>query len=133
MYLSYTEFTNMGGKLDEDEFNTLEYDSEMIINWYTFNRLKNEVEIPNDVKQCIYRLIPLIKLKQSSITPGANEDNLTTFPIVSQSNDGVSTTYNVLNSSDVIKSCQTEITNIIKMYLTETYDKYGRRILYRGV
>ena len=40
MYLTYAEYQEYGGTLDETTFNNLEFDAESTVNWCTFNRLK---------------------------------------------------------------------------------------------
>ena len=34
MYLTYADYQNMGGTLDETAFNDFEYEAETIVNWY---------------------------------------------------------------------------------------------------
>ena len=42
MYLTYAEYTNMGGTLSETTFNDYEFRAEALINYATFNRLAND-------------------------------------------------------------------------------------------
>ena len=63
MYLSYEDYQEMGGTLEETTFNSFEYEAETIVNWYTFNRLKGEETYPEELAKCIYRLIELAKLE----------------------------------------------------------------------
>ena len=49
MYLTYAEYQAMGGTLSDLDFNFLAYEAESYINWYTFNRLKGNTEIPQEV------------------------------------------------------------------------------------
>ena len=61
MYLTYEEYTEFGGTLDETAFNDTEFDAESLINWYTFNRLKKtewtEALKSEELKRCMYQLI----------------------------------------------------------------------------
>ena len=47
-YLSYEEYKELGGTLDEVPFNELEYECRRIIDSRTQNRLKNAEEIPQE-------------------------------------------------------------------------------------
>ncbi len=49
-YLSYEEYMELGGTLEEVPFNELEYECRRIIDSRTQNRLKNTTEIPEEVK-----------------------------------------------------------------------------------
>ena len=42
MYLTFAEYTAMGGTLSQTTFDDLEFEAEALVNWYTFNRLKND-------------------------------------------------------------------------------------------
>lgn len=63
MYLTYAEYTNMGGTLDETAFNDFEFEAESIVDWYTFNRLHNMTTYPEKLKRCMYSLIKVTALK----------------------------------------------------------------------
>ena len=153
MYLSYEEYQNMGGTLDETAFNDFEFEAECIINWYTFDRLKNETEWPTEVKRCMYKLIGLAKLKADAMTLGSQTTQQTTddgqghtvttttttmSAIASQSNDGVSISYNSVSASQIFEKLSPftkggEIEGIVKMYLQGVVNSLGRKVLYRGL
>ena len=76
MYLTYEEYTAMGGTLDEPTFNDLEYEAEALVNWYTFNRLTKDTQIPSEVKRLIKYLINLITFFPPSHSMKAKEDFL---------------------------------------------------------
>ena len=59
MYLTYAEYQTMGGTLDETTFNDLEFEAEATVNWYTFNRLKNDTTFPEELKRLMKYLIGL--------------------------------------------------------------------------
>jgi len=112
MYLTYEAYQNMGGTLDEAVFNDFEYEAETIVNWYTFNRLKTETEYPDELARCMYRLIMLAKLqadalllgKQRTVTIDAEGNKTITEVetyVKSQSNDGVSTSYNAIDANEL--------------------------------
>ena len=143
MYLTYDEYQEYGGTLDETTFNDFEFEAESIINWYTFDRLKNETDYPEAVKRCIYRLIYMAKLKADAMQLGVlvsttgETSNNSSPAIQSQSNDGVSISYNVLSASELFnvlaaKTKGSEVDQIIQRYLQGIKNSLGRKLLYRG-
>ena len=153
MYLTYAEYQAMGGTLDETAFNDFEFEAECIINWYTFNRLKNETELPVEVKRCMNALIKLAKLKADSMVLGSQTEqtteddgqgNVTTITkttlsaIASQSNDGVSISYNMVNASQLFEGLKPfvkggEIDSTVRLYLQGVINSLGQKVLYRGL
>lgn len=135
MYLTYTEYQNYGGSLDETTFNYLEYEAESYVNWYTFNRLKGE-SIPDEVKKCMYFILKLIQNKMDLLgaSPnGSSSTSVTGAGIASQSNDGVSISYNVLSAKEMIESSQEEIEDSMNRYLQGVRNSLGHRLLFRGI
>lgn len=139
MYLTYDEFTeDFGDTIDEDVFNDLEYEAECYIDEYTFNRLQNEEVIPDRVKRCMIHIIRLIKsqmdLLNNSVPDSSGQNSSSSNAgIASQSNDGVSISYNVITASDVITLSRQEIDKSIKRYLQGVSNSLGRKLLYRGI
>lgn len=136
MYLSYAEYQAMGGTLDEATFTGCELEAEMIINWYTFNRLKNDDSYPNEVKQCVYLLIKYIDL-QSQLA-GVDSSNsgdtiMSGASIASQSNDGVSVSYNILSAQDLMANAQDKLKTTVEYTLQGVTNSLGRKLLYRGL
>lgn len=131
MYLTYEEYDSMGGTLDETTFNDYETQAEAKIDWYTFNRLRDEETYSDRVKQCVFQLIKLLKLQGDASTVGGDDGG--SSAIASQSNDGVSISYNVLSASQVIELGDKQVSNAIKMYLNGEKDSKGRLVLYRGL
>ena len=130
MYLTYAEYFNMGGTSDETTFNDYETQAEAKIDWYTFNRLRNEETYSDRVKQCVYQLIKMIKLQSDASSVGGDGSD---SAIASQSNDGVSISYNVLSAAQVLEMADKQVANAIKMYLNGEKDSKGRLVLYRGL
>lgn len=56
-YLTYDEFQVLGGTLDQNAFNLLEYEARKIIDHNTFGRLVGLNNIPEEVKLCEFALI----------------------------------------------------------------------------
>lgn len=132
MYLTYDEYTNMGGTLEEVPFAKFEFQAEAEINYSTFGRLKGDTIIPKEVKMLTYYLVDLMEKKSAafSLGKGTSVDGVY---ITSQSNDGVSTSYNGMSPSDLIKLCETDSLNAIKRYLEGVTNEAGRKVLYRGL
>lgn len=138
-YLTYDEYSEMGGTLDETLFNTLVLDAQGYIDWYTFNRLWKEEwrteDVMERVKICMYQLISLVAAKNNLITPqGTNAGGINVNAQVStQSNDGVSTTYAVLSGELLFSHAKKEIEDTINRYLNGIVNSVGRKLLYRGL
>ena len=135
MYLLYSEYVNMGGALDETLFNELEFEAETQVDWYTFNRLQNETELPERLKRCMYALINLIyKVQQASLLgDDGSGDSSINAAVASQSNDGVSISYNVVSASEAVELSKQEIEGTIQKYLQGVMNSLGRKVLYRGL
>lgn len=136
MYLTYEEYQNMGGTLDETTFNDYCFEAEAKINWYTFNRLKKDKTFPEEVKRCVYHLIKLLQdMAAAMATTGDPSGSVsgTTAGIASQSNDGVSISYNTLSAKDMLESSQSQVETTIKQYLYGVMNELGKKLLYRGL
>lgn len=144
MYLTYDEYSEYGGTLDETAFNDLEYDAESEVNWHTFNRLKREewadVLESEDLKRCMYQLIRIKQMENELLASsqggaGFGVGWTKEAGITQQSNDGVSTTYNTLSSGELMAYFNGSKTkqDIVEKYLSNTLNDLGRSILYRGI
>ena len=142
MYLDYASYQNMGGTLDETTFSNFEYEAETIVNWYTFNRLKDEDEYPAELAQCMYRLIYLLKLEADALVLGrevSESSDAGAVPYVkSQSNDGVSISYNSVDASDLFDRLSktgkdNPLMNTVFRYLQGVRNSKGYKLTYRGL
>lgn len=150
MYLDYSTYQNMGGTLDETTFNSFEYEAETIVNWYTFNRLKEEAseDYPQELARCMYRLIELVKLEADALLLGKQTTTYTvgsdTYTvdvgayIKSQSNDGVSISYNSIDASDLFNKLDSTgkdnpLMKTVFRYLQGVRNSKGKRLTYRGL
>jgi len=113
-YLTKQEYLDLGGSAIQDmPFNLLEFEARRKIDNETFNRLVGGNDIPQEVKICEYELINTIK---GYI--GDNNTNATNGNVASESTDGYSISYITSDKiSDVVKSRETELTNIVRTYL----------------
>lgn len=134
MYLSHDEYHDFGGKIEDSfEFEKLEFDAEVAIDYATFNRLKNEDVVSKRVKRCMYALIELAEKQEQALSLGKAEDSTDGSHITSQSNDGVSTSYNGMKAADVFSACRGEVDTIIQKYLAGERTLDGKKVLlYRG-
>lgn len=134
MYLTFAEYTAMGGTLDETAFNNFEFEAEALINWYTFNRLKKDNSVPEEVKRLTKYLIDLAAEKAQLIgVSGSATTGTSGAAIASQSNDGVSISYNVLSAGQLMESLKGQEDSAIKKYLQGVTNEAGRVLLYRGL
>lgn len=136
MYLTYDEYLAFGGTVEETAFDNLEFEARTVIDWWTYNRLQNDEEYPEAVKRCMFKLINLIIAKQQAQllkNNGAVNTETTKSGIIQQSNDGVSTTYNVMSASEIIAQSGEDIKSTIRMYLQNVRNSLGRKVLYRGL
>ena len=132
MYLTYEEYLVMGGTLTEIDFARLEFQAGAQINYATFGRLKGDKVIPEEVKRLTHYLIDLMEKKAAALSLGKGNDGSTAY-ITSQSNDGVSISYNGMVPSDLIELCKAESVTAIKSYLEGVTNEAGRKLLYRGL
>lgn len=142
MYLTYTEYQEYGGQLDETSFNDLEYDAESTVNWYTFNRLQKpewaSILETEQLKRCVYQLIRVKQLEYDLLAAsngGWGTNWQKDAGIVQEMNDGVSTSYNVLSSAELLAfaSGTKPKKEIIDRYLGSIVNDLGRKVLYRGI
>lgn len=118
MYLSYKEYKEYGGTMDETTFNNNEYEVESKLDFLTNGRIKNLSEIPEAVKRLCYRLLTSFWEKINMDTP----NNLTSY------SDGIES-FGYSNSSQT--SGKSVIDRQISSLVTEYLWEYPE-LLYRG-
>lgn len=144
MYLSYDEYTEYGGTLDETAFADLEYDAESTINWYTFNRLKRDewkdALKSSELKRCVYQLIRYKQMEDELLAASTGSASYGVGwkkepGITKESNDGVSTSYNTLSSGELLAKFSGAKTKegVIEQYLNGVLNDLGHSLLYRGI
>ena len=136
MYLTFDEYQEFGGTLEETAFDSLAFEAKTIIDWWTYDRLQNESEYSEAVKRCMYKLIDILSLRKQAQTLDNQIDddgNVKKSGIMQESNDGVSTTYNLLSASEAIDMADEEFKTTIRMYLSNVRNSLGRKVLYRGL
>lgn len=123
-YLTYEEYQDLGGTLQETPFNILEFEARKNINKYTFGRLENLENQINEVKICEFKLIGLL----NTYNDYENQNK----SISSENTDGYSISY-AQSTVNVSKAKINEIKSIIKSDLSECYLEDGTPYLYVGV
>ena len=129
-YLTKQEYIALGGSstIGDMPFNLLEYEARRQIDIYTFNRVKKMDTIPKEVKICEYNLINSIEAFATATDSVASNRN-----VKSENTDGYSISYiSASEISDVVKSKQKEIEDIIRTYLLEVIID-GQHLMYCGV
>ena len=120
-YLTYEEYQELGGTLEETPFNLLEFEARRQIDSRTQNRLRQVENIPQEVKLCEFRLINVVEKY-------TNEYDRT---IASETVGSYSVDYKD-NIQQVIQNKNAELSDLI---LSELYGVIvnGEHILYLGV
>lgn len=132
MYLTYDEYKTMGGTLEEAPFNDFEFQAEAQINYATFSRLKTDKAIPSEVKRLTKYLIDLLEKQAAAFSLGRGSESSGAY-ITSQSNDGVSVSYNGMAPTDLVELCKKEVLTAIRSYLDGVTNEAGHKLLYRGL
>lgn len=133
MYLTYEEYQNMGGTLDETTFNNYYYQAKALIDYVTFDRLIHDTTFPTELKYCVFRLINMVQQKNDALSMGWKSDGNVEPAITRQDNDGVSISYNAMSADRIFDLLRTESESTIRMYLADVRNEAGRKVLYRGI
>lgn len=120
MILSYIEYSEMGGCLDEAVFCRLEQFAEEEIDCRTCGRLSDTKGITDKIKRLIFALIPILECVYSVHPEGV---------VSSVSNDGVSVSYSAKAADELEAVLAQQIESAL---LFEKSDK-GEPMLYCGV
>ena len=125
-YLTYAEYTSLGGTLEQTPFNLLEFEARKQIDLRTQRRLINLDVIPNEVKLCVFHLINKIESFASTIQ-SASQSN-----IAQESIDGYSVTYlSPSEISNIVFSKNIELQDIM---MTDLYGLIvnNEHVIYNG-
>ena len=135
MYLTYSEYQSMGGALDEVTFNDLEFEAEALVNWHTFNRFKRDTTFPTELKRLMKYLISMAAFQNNmlSASGATSASSQVQGAIASQSNDGVSVSYNTLSAKELMEDIKADSKSAVEKYLNGVMNEAGRVVLYRGV
>lgn len=128
MYLTYTEYQAYGGTLDTVKFAEFEFEARKVVDYYTFDRLRNDTTISEAVKRLMYKLITSAQTITATLTASGDS-----AAIVRQSNDGVSVQYNAMKAFDLYGVLKTSEGDTIRQYLSGEKNQAGKVLLYRGL
>ena len=120
-YLTYEEYTEIGGTLDLTDFNRNIDRACGFIDLHTQNRLQSVLEVSQRVKACVRDLVEYLA---SNMTNGKSTTSK------SQSAGGVSESesYETKTADDA----NTDMLNIVYDYLATEKDGRGTPLMYRG-
>ena len=121
MYLSYTEYKELGGTMNEATFNKNEFEIENKIDYLTNGRIKNLSQVPQAVKMLCFRLGTSFWEKVEIDAP----NNLTSYSNGIESFGYANTTTSSQSSN--ISVIDKQINNLVAEYLWEYPE-----LLYRG-
>ena len=122
-YLTYDEYTTLGGTLSPAEFMESEYNCRKRIDRLTDRRVQFMAEVPEAVKHCMFSLIKI----DSTAAAGAQISSPT---VTSFNTDGYSESYgHALSAEDA----EQELTRRITTDLYGEVNDFGVPLLYRGV
>lgn len=125
-YLSYEEYMELGGTLEEVPFNELEYECRRIIDSRTRNRLKNADEIPEEVKLLENKMIQTLQGYYVSL-------NKAQSGVASENTDGYSVSYISSNQiSQLIEGKIDVLQDLVSTYLFGVIVN-NEHLLYCGV
>lgn len=113
MHLTFDEYREMGGSLDETAFSRLEFRARKIIDQHTFGRLMGLTAQSDAVKRLMFELMTVEQKEENGI-------------LQSVSNDGYSETYAVVDNEQ-------KSVCLIAAYLAQEKTADGTPLLYRGV
>ena len=125
-YLSYEEYMELGGTLEEVPFNELEYECRKIIDSRTQNRLKNADKIPQEVKMLENKMIQTLQGYYVSL-------NKAQSGIASENTDGYSVSY--ISSNQISQLIEGKIDVLQDLVLTYLFGVIvnNEHLLYCGV
>lgn len=124
MYLTFAEYQAWGGQQSESAFDRLEFKARMMIDEYTFGRLKDAASIPEAVKRLEFELIGMIGNQDVSAEGYGGV-------VDSESNDGYSIK---MAAGTVLTADQSaaRMAAMIETYLANEKTSAGVPLLYCG-
>lgn len=127
-YLTYGEYQELGGTLDETPFNLLEFEARKKVDERTLKRLDGiDTEyIPYEVKICIFKLINRIFEYSKTVVEVSNN-------VASENTDGYSVSYLTPDRiTEIVKSKNDELNDLIMTSLFGVVVN-GEHLIYLGV
>jgi hypothetical protein len=126
MYLTYAEYTEMGGSMDESLYNRLEFRAEKIIDSYTYNRVKVDNPVRDEIKRLTFEIVGELSAEMSEIS-GTNATKS------SEKVGDYSVSYAVPSGVESAELRTQRTTALISEYLGGLDTADGTPLLYAGV
>ena len=127
MYLTYDEYTGMGGSMDAALFPRFELKARKRIDAMTFGRVMHDDPVRECVRMCMFELVNAMHEDETNTGFSGRE-------ISSMSNDGVSVTYATGDSrTGAQNGSGARYAGIIRAWLAGETDGCGINLLYAGV
>ncbi len=123
-YLTYDEYVNYGGTMDETEFPVAEFKARSRIDWLTMARVQNMKVVPEEVKLAMMAIIKV----DSKYSVYSREG---TAIVSSFSTDGYSESYG--SASEQADYAYKQVNQDVTRMLLGLLDDYGVPLIYRGV
>lgn len=124
MYLTYAEYTAMGGTISQAAYNRLEFKARKIIDQHTYGRLMALETQSESVKMAMFELVGLVQ--KSDVTSADSKQ------ISSESVGDVSTSYAAVTIAS-FEQLKAENLDVIGSYLSDGKLEDGTPLLYMGV
>lgn len=123
-YLTFNEYEDMGGKLEEEEFDLYEFQARKQIDTWTDCRVQRMTAVPEAVKKC---MMLIIRYKSGfGVDAQAGNQVLASF-----NTDGYSESYGSV--SDRTSAAEASLYKSVRSLLYGETDDEGTPLLYRGV
>jgi len=123
-YLTYQEYVEFGGAMDEADFTVAEFKARSRIDWLTMGRVQNMAEIPDEVKLAMMVIIKV----DSKFSATAQADSAI---VSSFSTDGYSESYG--GASEQSAAAENKVNNEVIKMLFGVLDDFGVPLIYRGL
>ena len=123
-YLTYQEYVEFGGTMDEADFTVAEFKARSRIDWLTMGRVQNMAEIPDEVKLAMMVIIKV----DSKFSATAQADSAI---VSSFSTDGYSESYG--GASEQSAAAENKVNNEVIKMLFGVLDDFGVPLIYRGL
>ena len=123
-YLTYDEYLQYGGTMDESEYAVAEFKARSRLDWITKGRVQNMAVIPEEVKLAMMVIINVD-------TKFSSDAQLESAIISSFTTDGYSETHG--NFFEQVGLANRRVNGEVQKMLFGVLDDYGEPLIYRGL
>ena len=124
MYLTYAEYTAMGGTISQAAYNRLEFKARKIIDQYTYGRLM--------ALETQYERVKMAMIERFGLVQKSDVTSTDSKQISSESVGDVSTSYAAVTIAS-FEQLKAENLDVIGSYLSDEKLEDGTPLLYMGV